>query len=140
MPELPLTGGCNCGAVRYELTEPPAKSTYCHCTRCQRRTGTAASPSAVVVPGTFHVTHGEDRMKFWKPEEGAEKWFCGDCGSALFAHGSGDPEWYAIRFGSFDTDPGVRPSAHAFVDSAAGWEALPDDGLPRFPGRRPANA
>jgi hypothetical protein len=139
MAEFPLTGGCNCGAVRYEVTEPPATVTYCHCTRCQRRTGTAASPSAVTAPGTFHVTAGEERMKFWKPDDGAEKWFCGDCGSALFAHGPGENEWFAVRVGTLDGDHGIRPDAHAFVASAASWEALPDDGLPRFAGRRPAH-
>jgi len=52
-PSLPLTGGCNCGAVRFEISEPLLGSAYCHCRRCQRRTGTAASPSAAVKPGTF---------------------------------------------------------------------------------------
>ena len=42
----PLTGGCLCGGVRFELTAPPSSAGYCHCTRCQRRTGTAASPQA----------------------------------------------------------------------------------------------
>ena len=41
-----LTGGCNCGAVRFEITEPLFGARYCHCTRCQRRTGRAASASA----------------------------------------------------------------------------------------------
>ena len=46
MAQLPLTGGCLCGAVRYEVTEPLVSASYCHCTRCQRRTGTAASAQA----------------------------------------------------------------------------------------------
>ena len=46
-----LTGGCSCGAVRFEVTEPLVSARYCHCTRCQRRTGTAASASAAIVPG-----------------------------------------------------------------------------------------
>ncbi|HEX4935224.1 MAG: GFA family protein [Solirubrobacteraceae bacterium] len=49
----PLTGGCLCGAIRFELTEPPKLATYCHCTRCQRRTGTAASAQAIIVPGSL---------------------------------------------------------------------------------------
>ncbi len=133
-----LTGGCGCGRVRFELTEPPLSAVYCHCTRCQRRTGTAASASAVAAPGSFHIVQGEDALRAWKPEGGAEKWFCGDCGSALFSRRPGDPERIAVRLGAFDSDPGIRPSAHQFVAYAASWEQIPDDGLPRYPEARPA--
>jgi hypothetical protein len=132
-----LTGGCNCGAVRFEVTEPLVSARYCHCTRCQRRTGTAASATAAIVPGSFHLLQGEDRLKAWKPEEGAEKWFCGDCGSAIFTRDPADPERIGIRMGVFDSDPGVRPSARQFVAYAASWESIPDDGLPRYPEQRP---
>ena len=134
-----LTGGCNCGAVRFEVTEPLVSARYCHCTRCQRRTGTAASASAAVVPGSFHVVQGEDRLRAWKPEDGAEKWFCGDCGSAIFTRDRENPEQIGVRMGVFDEDPGVRPSARQFVAYAATWEPIPDDGLPRYPERRPAD-
>lgn len=137
MNDLKITGGCGCGAVRWELTEPPVSARYCHCTRCQRRTGTAASATAAIVPRSFHIVQGEDRMKAWKPEGGAEKWFCGDCGSALFTRDPADPDRVGVRLGSFDADPGVRPSARQFVAYAAAWEPIPDDGLPRHPERRP---
>lgn len=134
-----LTGGCGCGAVRFEVTEPLVGATYCHCTRCQRRTGTAASANAAAAPGSFRIVRGEDRVRAWKPEGGAEKHFCGECGSALFSRGHNDPERVGVRLGAFDTDPGVRPSARQFVAYASPWEPLPDDGLPRFPERRPAD-
>src|ERR1700759_1576041 len=88
-----LTGGCGCGAVRFELTAPLVSATYCHCTRCQRRTGTGASANGRVAPGTFRIVAGEDRLRAWRPEDGAEKWVCGDCGSALFSStgGAGPP-------------------------------------------------
>jgi hypothetical protein len=112
---------------------------YCHCTRCQHRTGTAASASAAIVPGSFQIVQGEDRVKAWKPEGGAEKWFCGDCGSALFTRDPEDPERIGVRLGSIDGDPGVRPSARQFVAYAAPWEPIPEDGLPRYPERRPSD-
>jgi hypothetical protein len=127
----PLTGTCNCGAVRFEVSEPFVSSTYCHCTRCQRRTGTGASANARVAAPGFAIVHGEDRLRSWKPAEGAEKFFCGDCGSAMFSRG--DPEWVGVRLGVLDGDPGIRPTAHQFVVYAASWEPLPDDGLPRHP-------
>ncbi len=130
-----LTGHCNCGAVRYEISEPLLSAGYCHCTRCQRRTGTAASANARAAPGSFRVVAGEDRLRAWRPPDGAEKWFCSDCGSALFSRTADDQ--IGVRLGTLDSDPGIRPSAHTFVAYAAGWEPIPDDGLPRYPEQRP---
>ena len=137
MSEPALTGGCGCGAVRFEISEPLVSARYCHCTRCQRRTGTSASASASVVPGSFRVVQGEDRIRAWKPEDGHEKWFCGDCGSALYTVNPHDRSQLGVRLGAVDGDPGVRPSVHQFVAYAAPWERIPDDGLPRYPERRP---
>lgn len=140
MTELPLTGGCNCGAVRYEIIEPLVAASYCHCKRCQRRSGAAASPSAHPAPGSFRITQGEDRLKSWQPEYGGEKWFCGDCGSSIYGNNPSHPDPIGVRMGTFDDDPGVRPSTRAFVASAAPWEDIPDDGLPRFEASRHASA
>jgi hypothetical protein len=135
---MPLLGGCGCGAVRFEVTEPLESAKYCHCTRCQRRSGTAVSASARPQPGSFHITRGEDRLRAWRPQGGWEKWFCGECGSALFSRDPGDPDQTGIRLGAFDGDPEIRPNLRQFVSYAAPWEAIPDDGLPRYPERAPA--
>ena len=76
-------------------------------------------------------------MRAWEPPDGAEKFFCGDCGSALFSR---DPRTatVGVRLGVLDGDPGIRPGAHQFTDYAAAWEPIPDDGLPRHPERTPA--
>lgn len=131
MPEFPLTGGCNCGAVRYEVTEPPVGATYCHCRRCQRRGGAAASPSALSAPGDFRILQSDGQLKSWAPVGGSEKFFCGDCGAGIYAHNAALGV-IAIRMGTFDHDPGIRPDRRIFVESAAPWEPIPDDGLPRF--------
>jgi hypothetical protein len=127
-----LTGGCNCGAVRFEVTEPLVAASYCHCSRCQRRSGAAASPNARPVPGSFRILAGEDVLRAWTPEQGWEKWFCGECGSAMFSRNPTDHDQVGIRMGAFDSDPGVRPSRRQFVAYAASWEEIPADGLPRF--------
>ncbi len=131
-----LTGGCLCGGVRFELTEPPAAASYCHCTRCQRRTGTAASAQVRIVPGSLRVLEGEALVRSYQPPDGFAKSFCSVCGSALW---SVDPEGNVsgVRLGAFDGDPGIRPSYRQYVTYAAVWEPLPDDGLERFPERRP---
>jgi len=56
---LPITGRCLCGAVRFEIAEAPLSAGYCHCTRCQRRTGTAASAQARIPRGALRITAGE---------------------------------------------------------------------------------
>jgi hypothetical protein len=135
-PPLPLTGGCMCGAVRYEVDAPLEAAGYCHCTRCQRRTGAAASISALVAPGSFRIARGEELVGTYRPENGFEKSFCSACGSALFSRNPDPPHQIGVRMGSFDGDPGIRPSFRQFVAYAVPWEPLPDDGLTRFPERR----
>ena len=132
MPAV-LTGGCLCGAVRYEITEPLVSAGYCHCTRCQRRTGTAASANGAVAPGSFRITQGEELVRAFEPEDGYAKNFCSQCGSALFSRSPEDPDRIGVRLGTLDQDPDVRPSFRQFVAYAAPWEPIPDDGLERFP-------
>ena len=137
MPELTLTGGCLCGAVRYEVTEPLVQAGYCHCTRCQRRTGSAAAVSAFVAPGSLRLTSGEELIRSFDPPDGFSKAFCSACGGALWSESPDDPEVKSVRLGAFDGDPGIRPQYHMYVDYAAVWEPIPDDGLPRYSEARP---
>jgi hypothetical protein len=131
-----LTGGCLCGGVRWELSEPPISAGYCHCTRCQRRTGTAASAQARIAPGSLTILQGEDLIKTFAPPDGFEKLFCSNCGSALWSRNPKNHEVMAMRLGSFDGDPGVRPEYRQYVAYAAVWEAVPDDGLLHHPEHR----
>lgn len=134
-----LSGGCLCGGVRFELTEPARDAGYCHCTRCQRRTGTATSAQARIDGGTFRLVRGDALVQRWRHSDGGfEKCFCRECGAHLFSRNPEDPTQMSIRLGAFDGDPGVRPSFRQHVASAAPWEPVPDDGLPRFPGPRTA--
>ena len=136
MAELPLRGGCLCGGVRFEVTEPLVSAGYCHCTRCQRRTGTAASAQARVAPGSLRITQGEELVRAYEPEDGFAKLFCSTCGSSLFSRSPDDPSVMSVRLGAFDGDPGIRPQWRTFVAYAAPWEPIPDDGLERFPEQR----
>lgn len=131
-PQAPLKGGCLCGGVRYELTSPFRSSGYCHCTHCQRRTGTASSVNARVPREGLRLLQGEELLRAYTPPGGKPKVFCTVCGSALF---SGDPTAdaeVAVRLGTLDGDPQIRPQYRQFVSSAVAWEPIPDDGLPRY--------
>jgi hypothetical protein len=128
-----ITGGCACGAVRYEVSEPFVSANYCHCTRCQRRTGTASSANARVAEGSFRIVQGEEMVAGWDPGDGGfEKCFCSNCGSALFSRNAETGGEIGVRLGTVDGDPGIRPQKRQFTAYAASWEAIPDDGLPRF--------
>jgi hypothetical protein len=89
-----------------------------------------------VEPGSVRIIAGEEHIREWRPPGGMPKAFCVQCGSALFAR-TPEGEIRGVRLGAFDRDPGIRPSMHQFVDYAAPWEPLRDDGLPRHPERGP---
>jgi hypothetical protein len=124
--------------VRFEISSPFLSAGYCHCTHCQRRTGTGSSANGRVPQEGFTLLQGAEELRSYQPEVGVPKLFCVRCGSALF---SGDPfsdAEVAVRLGALDGDPGIRPQDRQFVDSAAAWEPIPQDGLPRHPRSRNA--
>ena len=122
-----MTGGCLCGGVRFELTERAPAAGYCHCTRCQRRTGTAASAQARIDGRSFRLLAGESLVKAWRhPQGGFEKCFCSECGAHLFSRDPDDPTQMSIRMGAFDGDPGVRPSWRTYGTGAQRARVLND--------------
>ncbi|MBV9196815.1 MAG: GFA family protein [Solirubrobacterales bacterium] len=137
MPSEPLSGSCGCGAVRFRISGPLVGAAYCHCTRCQKRTGTAVQATAKVAPGSVELISGEEHLRDWAPPGGFVKTFCGACGSHLFGRDPDNREIAFVRMAAIDGDPGVRPRARQFVAYAAPWEPIPDDGLPRFDERMP---
>ena len=130
-------GGCLCGRVRFEVDGPFGPAGYCHCRRCQRRTGGGSSAQVRLDGSALRVTEGEEHVRAYRPPTGFEKLFCAQCGSALFSRNPEDPAQMSVRLGVFDDDPGVRLEYRQFVDYAAAWEPIPDDGLERFAGSRP---
>ena len=138
MNDPALGGGCLCGSVRFEISEPPTVAYYCHCTRCQGRTGSGSSAQARIDGRGFRLLEGDDVVKGWRhPDGGFEKFFCSECGAHLFSRNPDDPSQMSVRMSAFDGDPGVRPIGRAFVAYAAAWEPIPDDGLERWPERKP---
>jgi hypothetical protein len=79
-------------------------------------------------------------LNAYRPEDGSPKVFCSACGGALWAQSYADPSVVSVRFGAFDSDPGIRPSYRQWVAYAAPWEPIPDDGLPRYNEARPPTA
>jgi hypothetical protein len=138
-PRLPMTGGCNCGAVRFEVRAPFETAGYCHCTRCQRRTGCASSPGGIVAAEAFAIVAGADAVATWRPEGGKPKSYCSRCGGHLFSGEPGQTSGVVgVRIGALDDDPAVVFEWRQWVGAAPSWEPIPDDGLPRYDGPRPS--
>ena len=131
--KLPLTGGCVCGAVRYEISEAPVGVYACHCTDCQRITSSAFSIGVVVPDEAFRTTGKEARsVPGGIADSGRVKsrWVCPDCGVWLF----GNPRpatgtnhlgmVRVVRGGTMDDTSWVRPTTHFFIRSAQPWVVL----------------
>jgi arginase len=138
-PELPLTGGCLCGGVRYELTKPFRRANHCHCSLCRRHSGTFGLSQGRVPRDGFRLLRGEELVAVYRPSEAtAVKAFCSVCGSSLFGGTWPEGPEVSVRLGSLDGDPGIRPQYHSFTGSKAAWDRLPADGLPRYPEAPPS--
>jgi hypothetical protein len=135
-PEHPVHGSCLCGGVRYEVTAPFLRANYCHCSRCRKHSGAAASAQGRVPREGFRLLSGEELIEVFRPPGGGMvKAFCRVCGSSMFGGTWPEGPEVSIRLGTLDDDPGIRPQFHTFVGSKAVWQELPADGLERFEGR-----
>jgi hypothetical protein len=128
---LPLTGGCHCGTLRYEISEAPLLAYTCHCTDCQRITGTAFSLAIIVPESSFRLTSGEPRSGERIASSGRVniRLLCPDCG--CWISGVGRPNEAGVpvrrvRAGTLDDRSWVRPTAHFFTRSKQPWVTLPD--------------
>jgi catechol 2,3-dioxygenase-like lactoylglutathione lyase family enzyme len=136
------TGSCLCGAARYEVTDALRAAELCHCSMCRKAHGTAFSANAEVPSASFHWTAGEDVLSEYASSPQRRRVFCRRCGSKLVIRRLDDPATLVVTLGTIDSDPGVRPSRHVFVDSKADWCEIGDD-LPRFriyPGFEPVDS
>jgi hypothetical protein len=134
----PVTGSCLCGGVRFELTQPFRRASHCHCSRCRKHSGTFGLTQGRVPQDGFRLLRGEELIRVYRPSGGMAKAFCAVCGSSLFGGTWPDGPGVSIRLGALDADPGIRPQYHSQTASAAPWDRIPDDGLPRYAGAAPA--
>src|SRR4051812_24573896 len=109
-PETPLTGSCACGTVAFEVTTAFESAGYCHCTRCQRRSGTPWSMNGIVPAEAFRVVAGAESVRTWKPADGLPKSFCGHCGGHVYSGTPGAEGVVGVRFGALHGDPGIQPT------------------------------
>src|SRR5438093_2857473 len=83
--KIPFTGGCSCGAIRYECTAEPIMMFKCHCRDCQHVTGSGFAPAVLVPAEAFRITRGQLRYHFTSSAAGGKhkRGFCPECGSRV---------------------------------------------------------
>lgn len=130
-----VRGSCQCGGVRFEVTEPFESLGFCHCTTCKKISGGVGTASGRVASAAIRFLEGRDLVRTYQPDEGLAKSFCSICGSNLFGSGWPDSEHTSVRLSAIDDPLDAKPRSHIFVRSVAPWETLPDDGLERHDAR-----
>ena len=122
------TGGCQCGRIRYAVTGEPRLLVVCHCTDCQRQSGSAFGMSLVVAEADFRVLEGEPRIFELRSEAGRGKRgaFCADCGTRLYHETAFRKGSVSVKAGTLDDTRGLRPDMHIWTDSRQPWVAIPD--------------
>ena len=129
-----ITGGCLCGAVRYECNAEPMMTGNCHCRNCQKASG-AGFVTAFAVPEAALEITGPVKYHEVVTDSGgtSRRGFCTECGSRLSGASSNMPEIVTIMAGSMDDPSGLRPGMNIFTGSAQPWAHMDPD-LPMFPG------
>lgn len=129
---FPQSGGCQCGSVRYEITGPPTVVYACHCTECQKQSGSAFAMAAVIPQENFRITKGAPAMfsRATSRSKTMECWFCPDCGTRLY-HMPGASAYpnRNVKPGTLDDATWLRPAIHFWTRSAQKWVTIPEDAM-----------
>lgn len=124
-----FTGGCLCGAIRYEIKSDPVRVANCHCDDCRRSSGSPFATNVFVNADDLVVLQGSPKSFQHLTDSGntMTKQFCGDCGAPLFGGSSGGSAFRAVRVGSIDDASFVRPMIDVFASKALPFTILSDD-------------
>ena len=127
------TGGCMCGAVRYECGTDPIAMGNCHCRDCQRATGSAFA-AAVLVPVSAVKITGEVKYYEVIGDSGGivRRGFCPNCGARLVGQSAASSGGISIMAGTLDDSSWFTPQADIYTASAQPWDYMHPD-LPKFP-------
>lgn len=131
---MQIDGKCHCGAVTYDAEIDPDEVGICHCTDCQRLTGAAFRVTVSTPVSQFQLTGKPPKRYEKRADNGARRlqFFCGDCGSPIYATGEGkDADMVGIRWGSINQRSALMPREQIWCRSAADWL----DEIAGLPGR-----
>ena len=125
-----LTGGCLCGAIRYEIvTDGREVVDYCHCRQCRTASGAPVLAWLQLAPARLSLTHGQ--AKPFASSTHSTRWFCPHCGSQLYMTDINGKS-VGITLGTLDDPNLVAPTVHGWTSARLNWFSTADD-LPRYP-------
>jgi hypothetical protein len=132
MADFNVSGGCQCGSVRYTIDAPASDTHHCHCGICRKLQGAIFVTLSTFPKASFHLEKGEDNLSSFESSEGVNRRFCTTCGSHLFIGIPSMPDIVIVQTGNFDQgaepSPDVREAVyHAYVDSKVPWHEIKDD-------------
>jgi len=116
--KLSISGGCLCGAIRYQATKAPYYAGYCHCTMCQKGLGNLFG--AFVCFNTANFRYLADEPDWYIRSDRIKRGFCGICGSPI-TYQQPDTDWLAIWIGTLDDRETYLPLAHVYSDNKLSW-------------------
>lgn len=128
-----MTGGCLCGALRYEAAAEQVFGGHCYCTDCRRDSGTGHG-SNMAVPKAAVTISGEEKRYTVTSDSRNEvtRHFCPTCGSSVYSTNSGMEDLVVLRASSLDDPEKFTPQIVVYASRAPSWDA-PDSNLPNFP-------
>lgn len=137
---MTITGGCLCGAVRWESRQPPIVTRTCWCRTCQYLGAGSGTVNACFRTEAFAVT-GETRAYAGVADSGnrMQRRFCPQCGTPLFSEAEARPHLIFVRAGTFDDPNLASPAITIWTSSAPRWACF-DPGLPRIDRQPPPAA
>lgn len=130
-----FSGGCACGAFRYQVTGEPALMANCHCSSCKHASGSEMCVVVGVAADSFEVLNGETKKWTCKGDSGEDvtRNFCPNCGSRLYTDAAVMPGMIIIQAGTLDDPSWVKPGMELYTDQMSPWYVVPE-GVKTFPG------
>ncbi len=138
---LTITGGCLCGKIRYEISQPMQNIIACHCTNCQKSSGSGISHNTPIPSSAFKLTSGQPKVFADTANSGNKLYraFCGDCGSPIYSQREKMPEMMVVKVGTLDNSNAMKLAMNIWTNSARPWLHLASD-VERHPENRPIKA
>lgn len=127
MPEYPLNGSCFCGKIKYRLETPPLFVHCCHCTDCQKQTGSAFAINALIETDRITLVSGEPERIEMKTDSGQphDIYRCPKCKSAVWSDYGRRGVLRFVRVATLDHPSALPPDVHIFTRSKLDWVVLP---------------
>ena len=131
-----LKGGCLCGAIRYSIDASVSDLRACHCQSCQKVSGAGGTVNAIIASKDFKLEKGTLKRYTTTADSGRllHRYFCGDCGSAIYSQRDVMPERIVLRAGTIEDAPPMKITAHIWTKRARPWSYM-EPGTTQIPGQ-----